>query len=209
MISKIFSFIFNTIVVLLVTCIGIILRGIQLYCYQGDEKGATGSIVLFVLSIIFYILGFLCTRSFLNYTLLENESIPEAIISVILSIALPIFFMYYTPAGMFVGEIVMTIITNIISCIIAVVVIIFVFAMLSSGGDSVDPPPKENKSESSYDRWEREKKEREQYVRDNWDSSLGRLNSDATMYETPDGNWNKISRDGQHYEDDYGDWQHI
>lgn len=80
---------------------------------------------------------------------------------------------------------------------------------------TIDDFHKENLEKARRDeiaqreRWENEKKEREQYVRDNWDSSLGRLNSDATMYETPDGNRNKISRDGQHYEDDYGDWQHI
>lgn len=59
------------------------------------------------------------------------------------------------------------------------------------------------------ERWANEKKEREKYVRDNWDSSRGKLNSDATMYTTPDGNWNKISKYGQRYEDDNGNWNNL
>ncbi len=59
------------------------------------------------------------------------------------------------------------------------------------------------------ERRENEEKEREKYVRDNWNSSLGRLNSDATMYTSSSGSWNKISKDGKSYEDDNGNWNHL
>lgn len=224
MLGKIFSTIFNIIVALAVTSAGIVLRSVQLYCFQGDEKFKAGSIILFVLSVVFYIVGFSWSRYLLDEALKadKDDDIPGAIISVILSVALQVFFMFYTPAGILIGEKVIMIIKNIISCIISILVILFVIFMMigaASGEpgtpDAMDEFMDENlkkvrqQAEEEHNRYETEKREREKYVRDNWNSSLGRLNSDATMYQTSDGNWNKISRDGKSYEDSNGNWEHL
>ncbi len=201
---------------LIPTTIGAIFRSIQVYFYNDSEKITTGNVILCVISFLFYILGFCMTNSERKKESCVPEERWSANISYILSIAIPVFFWFYAPAGMVIGKFMIGLLEHLLLLLFAVGVIVFIImviiGMISEGVDSVDSSPSpdfsddEDKPESSYDIWRREEIEREKYVRNNWNSSYGRLNSDATMYQTPDGNWNKISSDGKRYEDDNGNW---
>lgn len=185
------------------TIIGAIVRCMQFYSHPGDEIHSTESIVMFIISIALYVFGI--TVTFFS----QKKSSKAKAFSVVTQIIVAIFFLICTPAASFIGKICMKALALVLGCFIVLVI----FGIISSigGGAIEDPPvvPEGTKSESSYERWEREAKEREQYVRNNWNSSRGRLNSDATMYETSDGEWLKISRDGKQYEDKNGYWHSL
>lgn len=218
MLKKFFLGIITTIVLSFLTIIGVVLRGIQLYCYQGDEKTAAGSTVFFVLSIVFYILGFL----FAIYTLTDSphkrkdHEIAASMGSVIFSIAIPIFFIFYIPAGMLVGKIVMTILGHILGIIIVIVIIMFLFSFAGSdsGGSTVQPfmdIQNESEDKNPEDDKERRRKEVQEKLRrtTGLDPSDIHVNSDGSSYYLGNGDWNKVSSDERRYEDDEGNWHNF
>lgn len=185
------------------TIIGAIVRCMQFYSHPGDEIHSTESIVMFIISIVLYVFGIAITL------FSQSKSSKAKAFSITMQIIVAIFFLICTPAASFIGKICMKVLALVLGCFI----IFVLFGIFRCIGEGVieDPPivPEGTKSESSYERWAREEKEREQYVRNNWNSSRGRLNSNATMYETPDGEWLKISRDGKQYEDKNGYWHNL
>lgn len=187
------------------TVIGIILRCLAETAWRPKENLQGLCNVLFVIYIVFCVMGII-------ETCLGRYERP-ATATVLLFIIQIVASVYFTVSAD-------SLISKVIGCIGALLVFSGVMSIFS-GGSSTSGTGVRNtsddlnildefcKSESTYDKWDREQKEREQYVRDNWDRNLGRLNSDATMYETPDGNWNKISKDGKSYEDDSGNWKNL
>lgn len=219
MITTIITVIIEVILYLIPTIIGALFRGMQVYCYNDSVKITAGNVILLIVSVLFYIIGFCMTNGQRKKKSCVLEERWSANISCVLSIALPVFFWFYTPIGMVFGKFMKWLCKGIFEVLLAVLIIGFVVLVVagmigmaknSEGGEEADNSSdffhSEDSSDSLYDQWRREAEEREKYVRDNWNSNRGRLNSDATYYQTPEGNWNKISRDGKSYEDDDGDW---
>lgn len=188
------------------TVIGVVIRCLAHYLFKGEGIGNT---IGFVLFLIMSALG-------LYETFLERyEKHPAATIAkFVVQIAATVYFTFF--------------VSSIVSTIIAGVVILLIIGALSDGketsscgvssdngwdefiSDMNEAQAKQSEyMEQHHNRYEQEKQDREQYVRNNWNSNLGMLNSDASCYQTDDGEWLKISRDGKRYEDKNGNGHSI